>query len=57
MPHPHYETLSQPLLMTKYLRINKHFPTLKKARMFTLDEIDALFTSDGLGQIDFLGEL
>ena len=43
--------------MAKYLRINKHFPALKKARMFTLDEIDALFTSDVLVQIDFSGEL
>ena len=43
--------------MAKYLRINKPFPALKKARMITLDGIDALFTSDGLGQIDFSGEL
>ena len=43
--------------MAKYLRINKRFPALKKARMITLDGIDALFTSDGLGQIDFSGEL
>ena len=57
MLHPHYEMLSQPLLMAKYLRINKRFPALKKARMITLDGIDALFTSDGLGQIDFSGEL
>ena len=37
--------------MAKYLGINKRFPALKKARMITLDGIDAL------GQIDFSGEL
>ena len=43
--------------MVKDLKINKHFPPLKKDHLYTLDRVDTHVTSYGLGQIDYSGQL